>query len=70
MSLDVKNIAGLNTGNSQNGRVTVKGNRNDHQQQAAAAGPVEYDLEDFDNVGPVMKDRFDDPRYYQGDADA
>lgn len=79
MALDVKNTDGAgggDTGNTKNGTITVKGNRNNAQQQDAAGGNQLYSIPKFDlsaNVtsdpedGAKLQDRFDDPRYYQGD---
>ena len=68
-TLDVKNIDGTDTGNSENiGRITVKGNRNNTQKQDLAIKPADYAVSKFDSEGPKLLDRFDDPRYYQGDA--
>ena len=73
MATDVTNISGTGTGSSKNGRITVQSNRNNFQYQDAAQGNDEYLIAKFDlNTDPVdgtnLSNRFDDPRYYQGDA--
>lgn len=72
-TLDVKNIAGTDTGNTQNGRVVVRaakaGSAAQRKKTLQADGYYEFVIDDFDNgSGPVIKDRFDDPRYYSGDT--
>lgn len=80
MATDVKNTNGAgsgNTGNVKNGRITVAGNKKNYQYQDAPSGNVEYEISKFDlnyaaTSNPVdgagLDDRFDDPRYYVGDA--
>jgi len=72
MATDVVNTAGAGTGSSQNGNITVMGNRNNRQQQAPPLGTQTFLIAGFDLAtagnGTDLADRFDDPRYYQGDA--
>lgn len=77
MATDVKNTAAGDTGSAKNGGITVQANRNNFQYQDAAAGNVEHLIAKFDLQesvsgdpadGAKLVDRFDDPRYYQGDA--
>lgn len=77
MSTDVKNKAGGDTGDTLNGQITVRTNRNGYKSQAAAEGNrlyaiSKFDLKYTDTSDPTdafdTADRFDDPRYYQGDA--
>ena len=64
MSLDSVNTSGTTTGAAQNGRITVKANKNNHQYQNPPKGVKEYTLDNFDDVGPVLKDRIDEVNYY------
>lgn len=75
MATDVKNIAGGDTGNVNNGGVTVQGNRNNYQyiSDGNVLHPIaKFDLQESVTSDPAdgakLVDRFDDPRYYNGDA--
>jgi hypothetical protein len=77
MATDVTNGAGTGTGSSKNGGITVRANKKNFQYQDSAEGNEEYliakfDLKYTDTADPQdaadLADRFDDPRYYQGDA--
>lgn len=77
MATDVTNIAGDGTGSSKNGSITVRASKKNFQYQDAAQGNDEYliakfDLKYSDTGDPKdaadLADRFDDPRYYTGDA--
>ena len=76
MATEVKNGAGGDTGSSLNGRITVKSNRNETQSYDPADVDqyliAKFDLKYTDTAvaidGADLADRFDDPRYYQGDA--
>ena len=77
MSTDVKNSAGGDTGNSKNGSITVRGAKSNFQYQDGAVGNnaysiAKFDLKYTDTSDPLdaadLADRFDDPRYYTGDA--
>ena len=64
MSLDVKNINAGITGNSQQGRITVKASRTTYKQRSPKEGDDEYLLSKFDSEGPNLSTRVDDPNYY------
>lgn len=77
MATDVKNNANGDTGSSKNGGITVRATKLNFQYQDSAEGNDEYliakfDLKYTDTADPKdaadLADRFDDPRYYQGDA--
>lgn len=72
MATDVKNIAGGDTGNAENGRSVVLIAQAGTARVATldSAGLSLFSIADFDNSPPgcVLADRFDDPRYYTGDA--
>ena len=76
MAEDIKNKDGTGTGDVSNGRVTVRGNRNNFKHLDASSGNVNYTISKFDNSASVssdltdgakLSDRIDDPRYYNGD---
>lgn len=69
-TLDVKNKDGNDSGDAQNAKITVKANRNTHIHQDPPGGVITYDVDLFDQNtdGTILKDRLDDPRYYNGDA--
>lgn len=74
MATDVKNFAGLDSGEAKNGRTVVKlGKAGSLAQRFAALdspGYTEFTIAGFDTSPPgcILSDRFDDPRYYTGDA--
>ncbi len=70
MAVDIFNTAGTGTGSSENGRITVKANRNTYQQQDPPNGTTDFTIANFDIAPITLKDRYDDPRYYQGDTSA
>ena len=71
MATDVKNNAAGDTGASQNGKITVQANRNNYQYQDPLR-LITFTIANFDlngaGQGTILADRFDDPRYYTGDA--
>jgi len=77
MATDVKNNQGTDSGSGKNGSITVQANRKNFQYQDSADGNKDYLIAKFDlganatsdpTDGADLADRFDDPRYYQGDA--
>ncbi len=70
MAADVVNGAGTGTGSSQNGRITVMGNRNNRQFQNPPPGAaITYLIAEFDlATGDTdLSLRWKAPRYYTGD---
>jgi hypothetical protein len=74
MATDVKNIAAGDTGAVKNGRTVIKlgraGTLAQRFQSLDSPGYTEFTISGFDTSPPgcVLADRFDDPRYYTGDA--
>ncbi len=77
MAADVKNLAGLDTGSANNGRAVVLAART--SPAVGVAGKVQtldsvgfktFLIADFENSppGPDISIRFDDVRFYTGDA--
>lgn len=72
MATDVKNIAAGDTGSSENGRsiVLIAQAGADRVATLDSIGLILFSIADFDNSPPgcVLANRFDNPRYYTGDA--
>jgi len=73
MANTVKNSAGGDTGQVQNGITTIKTGRTTVQQLNSPGFDDTFDIASFDlnatpQDGTNLDERFDDPRYYTGDA--
>lgn len=75
MATDVKNIEASDSGNAVSGRVSVRTRRTSaggtekvNQTLDPTLGLVTKTISEFDTTPTNLANRFDDPRYYAGDA--